>query len=147
MVRVQQKKHAAEPQVQPRSPGLPCAMVLTLIRDLPGDRRSCPRRPWTRRVPRPWYQHRDIRTTRLRRPWCVVRRQVVSSLRHVASIASKPNARDDREAPLSSGRDAGKCELDLPDGARVLFVTTNLPDGATRPRCAQLRESGFTSTH
>jgi hypothetical protein len=59
----------------------------------------------------------------------------------------KPNARDDREAPLSSGRDAGKCELDLPDGARVLFVATNLPDGATRPRCAQLRESGFTSTH
>jgi hypothetical protein len=39
------KKHAAEPQVQPRSPGLPCAMVLTLIRDLPGDRLSCPRHP------------------------------------------------------------------------------------------------------
>ena len=29
------KKHAAEPQVQPTS-GIPCAMVLTLIRDLPG---------------------------------------------------------------------------------------------------------------
>jgi hypothetical protein len=36
------KKHAAEPQVQPDT-GLPCAMVLRLIRDLPGDRLSCPR--------------------------------------------------------------------------------------------------------
>ena len=31
------KKHAAEPQVQPNTSGLPCAMVLRLIRDLPGD--------------------------------------------------------------------------------------------------------------
>jgi hypothetical protein len=31
------KKHAAEPQVQPKSPGLPCAMVLRLIRGLPGE--------------------------------------------------------------------------------------------------------------
>src|SRR6201996_4970411 len=34
------KKHAAEPQVQPDTSGLPCAMVLRLIRDLPGDRTS-----------------------------------------------------------------------------------------------------------
>src|SRR5262245_28767352 len=32
------KKHAAEPQVQPDTSGLPCAMVLRLIRALPGDR-------------------------------------------------------------------------------------------------------------
>ena len=32
------KKHAAEPQVQPEQPGIPRAMVLRLIRDLPGDR-------------------------------------------------------------------------------------------------------------
>src|SRR5215470_796926 len=31
------KKHAAEPQVQPKTSGLPCAMVLRLIRALPGD--------------------------------------------------------------------------------------------------------------
>ncbi len=31
------KKHAAEPQVRAGTPGLPCAMVLRLIRDLPGD--------------------------------------------------------------------------------------------------------------
>jgi hypothetical protein len=36
MVRVQKKKHAAEPQVQPDT-GLPCAMVLRLIRNLLGD--------------------------------------------------------------------------------------------------------------
>ena len=32
------KKHAAEPQVRAEATGLPCAMVLRLIRDLPGDR-------------------------------------------------------------------------------------------------------------
>jgi hypothetical protein len=30
------KKQAASPQVQPRHPGIPCAMVLRLIRDLLG---------------------------------------------------------------------------------------------------------------
>jgi hypothetical protein len=45
-----EKKHAAEPQVRPRHPSLPCAMALRLIRDLPGDRLSCPRRPRARRV-------------------------------------------------------------------------------------------------
>jgi len=39
------KKHAAEPQVQPGQPGLPCAMVLRLIRDLPGDRAFLPPSP------------------------------------------------------------------------------------------------------
>ena len=39
------KKHAAEPQVQPKSSGLPCAMVLRLIRDLPGDRALLPPSP------------------------------------------------------------------------------------------------------
>src|SRR5215475_11911586 len=40
------KKHAAEPQVQPDTSGLPCAMVLRLIRDLPGETGlCCHRRP------------------------------------------------------------------------------------------------------
>ena len=39
------RKHAAEPQVQPRQPGLPCAMVLRLIRALPGDRAVLPPSP------------------------------------------------------------------------------------------------------
>src|SRR4051812_19177400 len=61
------KKHAAEPQDQPDT-GLPCAMVLRLIRDLPGDRLSCPRVATTLNALR-WHQHRDVRTTRLRRPF------------------------------------------------------------------------------
>jgi hypothetical protein len=39
------KKHAAEPQVQAESSGLPCAMVLQLIRDLPGDHAWLPPSP------------------------------------------------------------------------------------------------------
>ena len=39
------KKHAAEPQVQPKTSGLPCAMVLRLIRDLPGDQAFLPPSP------------------------------------------------------------------------------------------------------
>ena len=42
------------PQVRPKHPGLPCAMVLTLIRDLPGDRLSCPRRRHAR------HEHRRL---------------------------------------------------------------------------------------
>ncbi len=52
------------PQVRPRHPGPPCAMVLTLIRALPGDRLSCPRRPRRSSLRQAWHQHRDARTTR-----------------------------------------------------------------------------------
>ncbi len=41
-----EKKHAAEPQAQPRIPGLPCAMVLTAYSELsPGTGLFCPRHP------------------------------------------------------------------------------------------------------
>jgi len=61
------------PQVQPRHPGIPRAMVLRLIRGLPGDRLSCPRlRQCVRALRR--HQHRDARTARLhRRIWPFVR--------------------------------------------------------------------------
>jgi hypothetical protein len=42
MARVQQKSTRQNHRLS-RSSGIPCAMVLTLIRDLPGDRLSCPR--------------------------------------------------------------------------------------------------------
>jgi hypothetical protein len=67
------KKHAAEPQVRAETTGLPCANGLRLIRALPGDRRSCPHRPRAQRALRTWPQHREARTTRLRRPYRVVR--------------------------------------------------------------------------
>jgi hypothetical protein len=41
-----EKKHAAEPQVQPDTSGLPCAMVLRLIRALPGETRLDCHRHW-----------------------------------------------------------------------------------------------------
>jgi hypothetical protein len=37
----------------------------------------------------------------------------------------QPNARDDREAPLSSGRDVRKYPSDLPDGASAFCPTGN----------------------
>ncbi|CCE11990.1 hypothetical protein BRAS3843_900025 [Bradyrhizobium sp. STM 3843] len=39
-----EKKQAAVTTGPAGSSGIPCAMVLTLIRDLPGDRLSCPLR-------------------------------------------------------------------------------------------------------
>ncbi len=47
-----------------RHPGLPCAMVLTLIRALPGDRLSCPHVATTRDARCARHQLRDARTTR-----------------------------------------------------------------------------------
>src|SRR5215471_7048168 len=44
------KKHAAEPQVQPDTSGLPCAMVLRLIRALPGDQALLPPSPIDRSI-------------------------------------------------------------------------------------------------
>jgi hypothetical protein len=80
MVRVQQKKHAAEPQAQPRIPGLPCANGFNgFLRALLGDEflfvtvatwielrtghRLGPSTP-----PRGLASATDARTTRLRRP-------------------------------------------------------------------------------
>src|SRR6266849_4649448 len=70
------KKHAAEPQVQAESSGLPCAMVLRLIRDLPGDHAWLPPSPVRRlkRLHELERLHRSARTTRLRRPRHVIRR-------------------------------------------------------------------------
>jgi hypothetical protein len=92
------KKHAAEPQAQPRSPGLPCAMVLRIIRDLPGERLSCPRRgrlviAHLASAPRcqnhaTSSSHRDRSSARAS-PRCVPMRPP-----HPA-----PDVRDDREAP------------------------------------------------
>jgi hypothetical protein len=76
------KSRRQSPQVWPNTPGLPCAMVLTLIRDLPGDRLSCPRRPHARHKQQAWHQHRDARTTRFRRPQQPVRRRSQNSAAH-----------------------------------------------------------------
>jgi hypothetical protein len=68
-----------------RSSGIPCATVLTLIRDLPGDRLSCPRPCAMRSIVASWRQHRDARTTRLH-----VRNHLRSSCAVIAATASPP---------------------------------------------------------
>jgi hypothetical protein len=84
MVRVQQKKHAAEPQVRAGSSGLPCAMVLRLIRALPGETGLCCHRPCDagsvvtsatmRGAHCAGHLHRGAGTTRFRRPHHAARR-------------------------------------------------------------------------
>jgi hypothetical protein len=105
MAPVQTKSMGQKPQVWLGHPGLPRAMVLRLIRDLPGDRLSCPRRPLTRRVQQPWSQHRETRSTRLGRP-CRLR----SSCAIIMSMAARLNVSDDAHVPLArpvAGKDAG----------------------------------------
>jgi hypothetical protein len=122
MVRVQQK-HAAEPQVA-GSTGLPCAMVLRLIRDLPGDEfvfvTVAPRidgvthpvgpidasaRAWhQQRMPEPHdFTVRNIaaRLARCDRSWTFAHPAIRPTAHDiVASTASHPNVRDDRDTPL-----------------------------------------------
>ncbi len=52
MARLQKRMQAAVTTGTSRTTGLPCAMALRLIRDLPGDRLDCPRHPRARRLPR-----------------------------------------------------------------------------------------------
>jgi hypothetical protein len=111
------KKHAAEPQVWPIT-GLPCAMVLTLIRALLRDRLSCPCVATTRLRALRWAsapggQDHTISPSAAARSSA----KVETPLRAAASIASHPACRDDRETPLLSRRDARKSAADLPDGA------------------------------
>jgi hypothetical protein len=67
---VHKKSTGMEPQVKAETSGLPCAMVLRLIRALPGNRAfllpSPARRSWSGL--RAWPQRREARTTRFHRP-------------------------------------------------------------------------------
>jgi hypothetical protein len=117
MVRVQQKTHAAEPQDQP-DPGLPCAMVLRLIRDLPGDHAWLPpssaRRASVFANLAPASERQDHATSpsaptplvaqTLRPAMCVHRIPLPTSV----TIASRPS---------SWVRDGRKHRCDLPDEA------------------------------
>jgi hypothetical protein len=74
-------------------------------------------------------RRRGIRTTRFRRP-----RTTPSSvgIAHVHRIPC-PTFRDDREAPLLSGRDARISRNDLPDGLSEIFLAKGL-DGTSEAR-------------
>ncbi len=88
MARLQKKSRRQSPQVQPRHPGIPRAMVFTLIRDLPGVRLVSHRRPRDHR-PRTWRQRRGARTTRLRVRKLPFVRAGRPTLRHPAATASR----------------------------------------------------------
>ena len=92
---VMEKTHTSI-QVQRRASGFPCAMVLRLIRDLPGESSSVA--TVTPRITSPtWRQRRGARTTRLRRP-LKLRSSVASSAstashRAFVTIAIRPSHR------------------------------------------------------
>jgi hypothetical protein len=62
---------------------------------------------------------------------------VVCRRGHVHRIPC-PTFRDDREAPLLSGRDARICSDDLPDGEREKFLPEGLDRNITEARSAQV---------
>jgi|tagenome__1003787_1003787.scaffolds.fasta_scaffold19035935_1 hypothetical protein len=95
-----EKKQAAVTTGPAEHPGIPCAMVLRCIRDLPGDRLSCPRRSPTHLV-------RDLGLSTGRpEPHDLTVRiglfvgMIKITLQPDTPTASRTNVRDDREAPL-----------------------------------------------
>jgi hypothetical protein len=97
MVRVQ-KKHAAEPQVRAGTTGLPCAMVLRLIRTLPGDQAFLP--------PSSADRSADLAPALGRQDHTTSPSAISHSSRQISRPSHPaPNVRDDREAPLLWVRD------------------------------------------
>jgi hypothetical protein len=133
------KKHAVEPQVQAAS-GLPCAMVLRLIRALPADRAFLPPSPARREMrlcelsasggaPEPHdFAVRNIaaRLARCDRSWAFAHSAIRSSAHDsVASTASHPNVRDDAYAP-SMRRDGRIHKSDFSRSRSDLFFAWGL---------------------
>jgi hypothetical protein len=119
------KKHAAEPQAQPRIPGLPCAMVLTVYSVLsPGTGLFCPRHSQGARcalqelstsVGAPGPHSLAVREA-IVRPHSQKR-----MLRSLAATAPRLHVRDDRETPLCTRRDARRMRLILAERKAEYF--------------------------
>ena len=102
MARLQQKKQAAVTTGRVGSAGIPCAMVLRLIRALPGDRALLP--------PSFAGSSRDLdASVGASGPHAFA---VRISIARLATLPRPPhpapNVRDDREAPLLWERDGGR---------------------------------------
>jgi hypothetical protein len=104
MARLHQEKQAAVTTGSAGTAGIPCAMVLRLIRILPGDRLSCPRHA-AQRVKR--IVTKLDTSTGVSGPYDFAVLSV-SFVRPQSACCntgrpshSTPNVRDDREAPLS----------------------------------------------
>ena len=119
------KKHAAEPQVRAGTTGLPCAMVLRLIRDLPGDQALF--------VTVASHHPRNL-TPALGRQDHTISPSAPCCSSHNTPRPSHPtpNVRDDRETPLVWVRDAREHGFDLPDGATEKCTTGNLRRASMR---------------
>ena len=91
MARLQQRTQAAVTTGSAETTGIPRAMVLTLIRDLPGDRLSCPRLRQRAVSTLRRHQHRDARTTRFH-----VRQADVRLTPPKRPSHPRPTCRDDR---------------------------------------------------
>ena len=112
------KSRRQSPQVQPGQTGIPCTMVLRLIRDLlgvPGLLASVAARASPARL--------DLSVGRPGPHDFAVRRKDRAPRDRSASITSRPNVRGDARTPLLAGQDARRKASDLPDGASGILVT------------------------
>ena len=108
-------------QVQRRTPGLPCAMALRLIRDRPGDPAFCD----TIALGQRWLPSNLT-------PASGRRTQTISPyatdalvFRTIASTAPCPAFATTADAPLV-GQDGGSCAVDLPDVPTGIFLREGL---------------------
>jgi len=115
MVRVQQKARGRTTG-SAGAAGIPCAMVLRLIRALPGDQALLSPSSADRSANLAPAQGRQDHTTSPSASCCSSDNTPRPS--HPAS-----NVRDDREAPLMRRRDAREDRFDLPDDARGKCAT------------------------
>ena len=107
-------------QVQRRTPGLPCAMALRLIRFRPGDRLSCHHHHWKLSLTSDLTPAPGRRTQTIS-PYASA--ALVS--RCLASTAPCPSFATMANAPLV-GQDGGSYGFDLPDGATEIFLRKGL---------------------
>ena len=111
-----------------RTTGLPCAMVLRLIRDLPGDQALLPPSPVNRLT--------DLAPALGRQNHTIS----PSASRHSSRDTSRPshpapNVRDDREAPLLWGAGRADDRSDLPDMAMPVAMRQIGTTGNHTPPC------------
>ncbi len=104
VARLRKKCRRQEPQVQPDDPAFPARWLYGLYELSPGTGFLAPViRALVKLAAQIWHQHRDARTTRLRRAHRIVRRHDRSRCNPTRPPHPAPNARDDRETPLDRG--------------------------------------------
>jgi hypothetical protein len=126
---------------EPKQPAFPARWFERLIRALPGDRLSCPRRRCDASTPHStWHQHRDARTTRFRRTRGVVRLRENHAATSTRPPHPAPNVRDDREAPLLIEPRTPAVDVKFWKNEREIFLRESLDRG---DRAESLRKNIF----